>query len=120
MTETAEIVAKDPLDGFDLKSFVFDRVLSTNAARKLIFVLGKFPNKSETEQAILTIENVGCTEESFKSDDEASLVLHHMDLKFEVANDIYINCFGYAEKEFNSELRFLKCQQVELILSITF
>lgn len=104
MTTQAEVEVSSPLDGFELDKFVFDRVLSSNPARKLIFVLGKFPGKSETEQAILTIENVGYTEESFKTEQEDASVLKHMELRLDVVNDIYYQCFGYAEKEFNSEL----------------
>jgi hypothetical protein len=100
MTEIQE-QQTNPLNELKLKDFVFDRVLSANQSRKTIFVLGKFSNLSETNQAIVTIESIGFTEEQFK-DDESSL-LKHIELELDLVNDIYVNCFGYTEKQFNSK-----------------
>jgi hypothetical protein len=98
-----EVQQTNPLDKLKLKDFVFGRVLSANQSRKTIFVLGKFPNLSEENQAIITIENIGFTEDQFK-DDESSL-LKHIELHLDLVNDIYVNCFGFTEeKQFNSKL----------------
>lgn len=92
-----------------LEDFKLTEVLFNNAAKKMICLVGTFP-ASESDKGIVILEKVEFVEEAFTTESEDDAILKKTDLELVAANDIYLNCMGLADKNFNSEFRWIFAQ----------
>lgn len=72
-----------------LKDFKLTQILFNDASKKFIGVLGIFPKISENDKAIVLIEKVAFTNETFEADEESKSFLKNADLETVFQNDIY-------------------------------
>lgn len=100
MEETSE---KEVQSVLDLKDFKFHKILFNNAAKRTAALLGEFPQKSETDKAVVIVEKVEFTEENFASEDDNKAILKHTRADSIILNDVYFNFLGTAERDFNSK-----------------
>lgn len=96
----------------DIKDFKLLEILSNDAARKKIVLLGTI--SSEETKMILFIEKVEFSEETFKTEDADEKFLKHIALEVQMANDIYSDFIGLIDPRFNS--KFLS----RLLVSMSF
>ncbi|CAG9800339.1 unnamed protein product [Chironomus riparius] len=82
---------------FSLDDFVYERLLSNNANRKVIFVLGRCFNLP----AIVILEKIAFTEEQFSGTDDKSTILKNSSLEKIMENDIYQNNFCRVDSDLN-------------------
>lgn len=85
----------------DVKDFKLLEILSNDAARKKIVLLGTI--SSEESKMILFIEKVEFSEETFKTEDVDEKFLKHIALEVQMANDIYADFIGLIDPRFNSK-----------------
>lgn len=81
--------AAEPKSNYDLSKFQADRILSNNTERKTVCVIGKFPELSEEDQAIIILEKSAFTEEQILSADVQKNFFQFVTLNKEFVNDIY-------------------------------
>lgn len=89
--------AAEPKSNYDLSKFQADRILSNNTERKTVCVIGKFPELSEEDQAIIILEKSAFTEEQILSADVQKNFFQFVTLNKEFVNDIYgkwVFCFN--------------------------
>lgn len=85
---------------FEWKDFQFEKILSNNASRKLVFILGNCYEKP----AIVILEKIAFSEEIFTTDNDENNLVRNSKLEKIFKNDIYENCFCLADVKLNSKL----------------
>lgn len=85
---------------FDWQQFKFEKILSNNASRKVVFILGSCHGKP----AIVTLDKQAFTEEQFNSNEEHENFLQNSCLEKIFKNDIYENCICWADAKVNCKL----------------
>lgn len=87
----------DEVKEFDWSHFKYDKILSNNASRKSIFLLGKCFELP----AIVILEKQSFTGEQFTSSDENESFQQNSCLEKIFKNDIYENCICWADARVN-------------------
>lgn len=90
---------KSNLQSFEWKEFKFEKILSNNSARKVVFVLGTCNEKP----AIVILEKLSFTEELFASENDEDNFIRNSVMASIFKNDIYENCFCLADMKLNSK-----------------
>lgn len=85
---------------FDWQQFKFEKILSNNASRKNVFILGNCFEKP----AIVILEKQAFTEEQFTSTEEHENFIQNSCLEQIFKNDIYQNCICWADAKVNCKL----------------
>lgn len=85
---------------FDWNEFKFEKILSNNATRKCVFILGSCFGKP----AIVILEKQAFTEDQFTSTSENESFLQNSSLEKIFKNDIYENCICWADARVNCKL----------------
>jgi hypothetical protein len=103
--ESIDTITKDA-QNIDLSKFQLTKVLSNDVKAKMIILLGKFPEISEKDPAILIFEKLAFPEENFKTDENGkSLFFAGDDIKLKelFKNDIYGNFYCFPDPALNCE-----------------
>lgn len=95
-----EAKAETCVEPFDWKEFKFEKILSNNASRKVVFILGSCYEKP----AIVILEKQAFTEELFSNDKDEDNLIRNSKLEVIFKNDIYENYFCLADVKLNSKL----------------
>lgn len=85
---------------YDFSKFKLEKILSNNTTRKVIYVLGSFPDISEADRAIVLLEKTAFRETDVADNDEArSYFSRKTLLKTEFINNIYgsFECFPQSD-----------------------
>ncbi|XP_063698404.1 m7GpppX diphosphatase [Culicoides brevitarsis] len=99
----APAAVSEPQSDYDLSQFRGERLLSNNTDRKTVCVLGKFPQLSQEDQAIVILEKNAFTEEQIlTADREKNFFQFISTLNKEFINDIYGNFTLLAKPEANT------------------
>lgn len=96
------IVADTP----SLKDFKLKEILSNDAGRKKIVLLGNF-SESEDKMMILFVEKVEFAEENFKTEKDDEAILKHILTTQLMVNDIYADFTATIDPRLNSKLKIL-------------
>lgn len=87
----------DDVQEFDWKHFKFEKILSNNASRKIVFILGTCFGR----HAIVILDKQAFTEEQFTSNEEHENFIQNSCLEKIFKNDIYENCICWADSKVN-------------------
>lgn len=85
------------MSDFDYTQFKFEKILTNNASRKTVFILGKCHEKP----AIVILEKQAFTEKEFTSEEENENFLKNSVLETTFKNDIYENAVCWADARVN-------------------
>lgn len=100
MSGVEEKNCENNMQSFDWKEFKFEKILSNNASRKVVFILGSCYEKP----AIVILEKQAFTDELFSSDKDEDNLIRNSKLELIFKNDIYENFFCLADVKLNSKL----------------
>jgi hypothetical protein len=88
---------------FNWKEFKYEKLLSNNSNRKVVFILGSCFEKP----AIVILEKISFTEEQFSSEKDEDNLIRNSQIEKIFKNDIYENSFCVASANLNSKFHLI-------------
>lgn len=111
---------KPQISSYDINKFKLTKVLSNNTSRKMIALLGTFPEVSATDEAVLLFEKQPFAEDDVQTDNKPtvdvestngtnklSLFSKNFTIKTELLNDIYGNFQCNPDDNLNCKINIL-------------
>lgn len=130
-----EVTKESNEPSYDLRKFKLERILQNNTVRKSIALLGKFPDLSQTDQAIVLFEKKAFRESEVQTEDKqaenvdtkteedsmqngSSYFENDLQIQTEFINNIYGSFQCVPSAKLNGKFRFQSINKLDINLKI--